>query len=104
MIKLLVILFILIVLLSLIALRYRRQIQTGIGLWRMFRQVRKASKPPAGANPKRSIEKSESLVSCARCGKWILPSDAVNLRSKTFYCSTNCMEKAARLESLVDKN
>ncbi|MGI9036575.1 MAG: hypothetical protein ACR2GD_11120 [Pyrinomonadaceae bacterium] len=103
--KFLVILFILLMILMLLALRYRRQIQTGLQVWRMFRQVRRASKPKQ-TEPisKRKIEKNESLVNCARCGKWVAPSDALNLRSSTVYCSTNCMEKAARLESLVDKN
>ncbi len=103
MMKFLVIIFILLMLLMLLALRFRRQIQTGLQVWRIFRQVRQASKPPAEAQAKATIEKSESLVRCSRCGKWIAPSEAVNLRSKTIYCSTNCMEKAARLESLVDK-
>ncbi|MGI8470438.1 MAG: hypothetical protein ACR2N3_18515 [Pyrinomonadaceae bacterium] len=102
--KFLVILFILLVLLMLLALRYRRQIQTGLHVWRMYKQIRQASKPSEKPAAKRKIEKGESLVRCARCGKWLAPSDAVNLRSKTIYCSTNCMEKAARLESLVDRN
>ena len=103
--KLLIILLILLIILMLLALRYRRQIQTGLQVWRMFQQVRQASKPPVESKTKPKIEKSESLlVRCARCGKWIAPSDAVKLGSNTIYCSTNCMEKAARLESLVDKN
>lgn len=102
--KFLVIIFILLLLMLLIALRYRRQIKTGLHVWRMFRQIRQASKSDDALKTKAKIEKSESLVRCARCGKWIAPSEAVNLRSNTIYCSTNCMEKAARLESLVDKN
>ena len=102
--KFLVILFILLMVFVLLALRYRRQIQTGFQVWRMFRQVRQSSKQPVNTATKAKIEKSESLVRCARCGKWIAPSDAVKLRSNTTYCSTNCMEKAARLESLVDRN
>lgn len=102
--KFLIILFILLLVIMLIALRYRRQIQTGMQVWQMFRQVRQTTKPPAASKAKPRIEKSELLVRCARCGKWVAPSEAVNLRSKTIYCSTNCLEKAARLESLVDKN
>jgi hypothetical protein len=106
--KWLIILALIVAVFALIAFRYRKQIQAGLQIWRMFRQIRKAS--GAGNNPaekrKQStpIDKSAPLVKCARCGKWITETSALNLRSKTFYCSTNCMEKAARIESLVDRN
>ena len=103
MMKFLVILFILLMLVLLLALRYRRQIQAGLQIWRMFRQVKQASKPAQNPAIRKKNENSESLVRCARCGKWVMPSEAVNLRGDTIYCSTQCMEKAARLESLVDK-
>lgn len=104
MMKFLVILFILLMVLMLLALRYRRQIQAGLQIWRMFRQVRQSSKPAEKPTARqKKIEQSESLVRCARCGKWIAPSEAVKLRGNTTYCSTKCMEKAARLESLVDR-
>jgi hypothetical protein len=85
-------------------LRYRRQIQTALQLWKMFRQFKKAAAPPEKKIEKRGVDKNAPLVRCARCGKWIAQSEALNLRSKTSYCSAVCMEKAARIESLVDKN
>lgn len=102
--KWLFIFFCLLMLFALFALRYRRQIQTALQVWRMFRQVRQTSKPPEKNTKKREIDRSEPLVRCAKCGKWLTRSDALNLRSKTFYCSANCMERAARIESLVDRN
>ena len=104
MIKWLILLGLLGLLISVIALRYRRQIQTGLQLWRMFRQFKKASRQPEKEAEKRQFDKNVPLVRCAKCGKWISQTDALDLRSKTFYCSTQCMEKAARIESLVDRS
>lgn len=91
--KILVILFLISVLFGLVALRYRKQIQTALYLFRMFRKMRQMSRAPE----EKQIEKTESdgqLVKCARCGTWIPQNKALNLRSKTFYCSANCMENA----------
>ncbi len=80
-----------------IGVRYRRQIQTGIYVWKMFRKMRQA-----GNSTEKQIDKSKStseasLVKCAKCGKWISEKNALNLRSKTFYCSTKCMENAVKV-------
>ena len=94
--KILVILFLLTVLFGLIALRYRKQIQMGLYVFRMFRKMRQMSRAPE----EKQIEKTESdgqLVKCARCGTWIPQNKALNLRSKTFYCSANCMESAVKV-------
>ena len=101
--KLLVILVILLVIVALIAIRYRRQITMGLQVWKMFRQMRKVGKT---ANEK-EIEKPKNskdvaLVRCERCGKWTPPTEGMNLRSKNFYCSSKCMERAVKLQSLVD--
>jgi hypothetical protein len=82
------------------------QIQTALHLWRMFRQIKKASKPQAAEKKIENIkaDNGEPLVRCAKCGKWINESSALKLRSKTFYCSADCMEKAAKIESLVDRS
>ena len=100
--KWLVVLIIIFFVFALIALRYRRQIQMGLQVWRMFRQVRKMNKPAEKKidNPKNS--KDVALVRCERCGKWIPQTEAMKLRSKNIYCSTACMERAAKLQSMVD--
>jgi len=83
--------------------RYRRQIQTGIYLWRMFRKMRQTGKTVGSstAGEKRINEsgnaKNVPLVRCAKCGKWIPQTAALNLRSKTFFCSSNCLENAVKV-------
>ena len=101
--KLLVILLILIVVICLIALRYRKQIQAALQIWQMYRKMKSGANPQQQTASKPKLEKNEALVCCARCGKWIAPSEAVKLGGNTIYCSTKCMEKAARLQSLVDR-
>jgi hypothetical protein len=102
--KWLIIFALIFLLISMIALRYRRQIQTALHIWKMFRQFKKAAKPPEKKIENRKADQDEQLVRCAKCGKWVSQTNALDLRSKTFYCSTECMEKAARIESLVDRN
>lgn len=96
--KWIILLILFAVLIVIIATRFRRQINAGIEIYKMFRQVRRQMKPKdeKQIRPKVS-EKNVPLVRCARCGKWTSESNALNLRSKTFYCSTNCMEQAVRV-------
>lgn len=101
--KWLIILALLLIVISMIALKYRKHIQTGLYMWRMFRQMRQVSKPAERKIEKPAADKNANLVRCSKCGKWISESAALNLRSNTSYCSTDCMEKASRIESLVDK-
>jgi len=95
--KWLFLLFIIAVAVVLVATRYRRQIQTGIYLWRMFRKMRQTGK----AENKRFENKVNSsdapLVRCARCGVWTPQTKAMNLRGRVFYCSAVCMENAVKV-------
>ena len=101
--KLLIILVILLVVVALIAIRYRRQITMGLQVWKMFRQIRKVGKPTTEKKiDKSNNSKDVALVRCERCGKWTPQSEAMNLRSNNFYCSAKCMERAAKLQSMVD--
>jgi hypothetical protein len=97
--KWIILLILFAVLIVIIATRFRRQIAAGIEIYKMFRQVRQQMKPPEEKQIKtKSVSKSDvPLVRCAKCGKWVKESNALNLRSKTFYCSTNCMEQAVRV-------
>ncbi|MGI8639505.1 MAG: hypothetical protein ACR2MG_06070 [Pyrinomonadaceae bacterium] len=92
--KLLILLILLLVVASMIALRYRRQIQTALYVWRMFRKMRQMDKPQEKQIEKKENAKDVQLIRCAKCGTWIPQKNALNLRSKAFYCSTNCMENA----------
>jgi hypothetical protein len=92
--KWLILLVLLIFALGLIALRFRPQIQAALQIWRMFKQIKQANQPAEKQIPKREKVKNEALVRCAKCGKWIPQSNALNLRKQTFYCSSDCVEKA----------
>ena len=101
--KWLIILLILLVVAALVVFRYRKQILAGWQIWRVLRQMRQAGK----AQEKPSDKKTESLkdvplVRCEKCGKWISPEGTLKLRQDKYYCSSACMERAARLQSLVD--
>jgi len=95
--KWLFLLFLIGIVLVLIAIRYRRQIQTGIYLFRMFRKMRQMGKSDEKQIVEKEKPKETQLVRCAKCGTWIPQSKAFNLRSNTFYCSANCMETAVKV-------
>jgi Sec-independent protein translocase protein TatA len=93
--KWLILLALVLLLFGFIAFRYRRQIRTAIEVWRMFKQFKQGIPQPKNeSNPKIAKEKNENLVRCSNCGNWIAESTALNLRSKMFYCSTQCVEKS----------
>ncbi len=95
--KWLIILGLLFVVSAFVAIRYRRQIQTAIYVWKMFRKMRQTNSPLEKQIEKQENPADVSLVKCAKCGTWIPKKNALNLRSKTFYCSATCMESAVRV-------
>ncbi len=100
--KWLILLLLIVFAFALVAIRYRRQIQTGIYVWRMFRKMRQTGNTDKKSAGERQINESVNsdnipLVRCAKCGKWIPQTKALNLRSKNFYCSYNCMETAVKV-------
>ncbi|HXG85661.1 MAG TPA: hypothetical protein VNI84_16685 [Pyrinomonadaceae bacterium] len=95
--KWLVILLILVLISVFVAVRYRRQIQTGIYFYRMFRKMRQMGKASEKQIDKKETANAAPLVRCARCGKWTPQTKALNLRSKIFYCSSNCLESAVKV-------
>jgi MYND finger. len=100
--KWLIILVLLLAVAAFIFVRYRRQILMAWQMWRMFKKMREMSKPQEKRIETVSADKNEPLVRCERCGNWVAQSAALNLRSKTVYCSAECMERAVKLQSLVD--
>lgn len=94
--KWLILLGLLIILIVLIASRYRQQIKMAIYVWRMFRKMRQAGKVD-----KKEIEKQDdsnaALVRCVKCGTWISQVKALKLRSGINYCSAQCMETKINL-------
>lgn len=95
------VLAVILVVFALVAIRYRRQITMGIQLLQMFRKMRSVAKPPPAKAKTQENLKDVQLVRCDRCGKWVTPEGALKLKTNT-YCSTSCLEKAAKLQSLVD--
>lgn len=95
--KWLIILGLLFILWTFVVVRYRRQIQTAIYVWKMFRKMRQAGKPTEKQIGKQESLGQASLVKCSKCGTWIPQKNALNLRSKIFYCSANCMESAVKV-------
>ena len=77
--------------------RYRKHIQTGLYVFRMFRQMRQANKSDPKQIEKPNIADDSTLVNCAKCGAWVPQNKALKLRSGAFYCSTQCLETAARV-------
>lgn len=96
--KFLIVLVILLLVLALIAFRYRKQIQTALYMWRMFKQMRQMSQktPEKRIEPKTNSKKDTSLIRCLSCGNWTPETKALKLGAKSVYCSANCMEKAVR--------
>lgn len=95
--KWLVILILLLILAAIIVVRYRKQLQTAIFVWKMFRKMRLASRPVEKQIEKPENRNDVALVKCAKCGTWMPQKNALNLRSKIFYCSANCMESAVKV-------
>ena len=95
--KLLIVLVILLIVFALIAFRYRKQIQTALYMWRMFKQMRQMSQktPEKRIEPKNNAQDTP-LVRCASCGNWTAEKNVLKLAAKSVYCSANCMEKAVR--------
>jgi ribosomal protein S26 len=79
------------------ALRYRRQLQTALYVWRMFKKMRRMNDTKEKQIEKKETTGDVQLIRCAKCGTWIPQKNALKLRSKTFFCSANCMEKAVEV-------
>jgi len=95
--KWLIILGLLIVVLVLIATRFRQQIKMAIYVWRMFRKLRQAGKTDEKQIEKQTNPNDVALVRCAKCGTWIPQNKALNLRSGIYYCSKVCLETTAKV-------
>ncbi len=90
--KFLYILLFLLLLFGLIALYFRKQIQTALYVWQMFRKMRQMNKPQEKQIEKTEVQSETKLVKCAKCGTWTPLAKAIYFRSKTFYCSKDCMK------------
>jgi hypothetical protein len=79
----LVILVVILILLALTALRYRKQINSMIGVAKMLKEVKDSAVAGKQIKPEPT---SVQLVSCAKCGVWVPQGKAIQ-RQQAFYCS-----------------
>ena len=85
------------ILLGLTAIRYRKQIVTMMHIWRSLKSMRQGA--AQGKVQPETAEQLGPLVNCAKCGTWVPEQRAIKLRGGTFYCSSNCLETAAKVNS-----
>jgi Sec-independent protein translocase protein TatA len=95
--KWLILLALIVVLVVIIATRYRKQIQMALYVFRMFRKMRQMSKTDEKQINTSANVNDTALVNCAKCGTWIPQNKALKLRSGVFYCSANCLETTAKV-------
>jgi hypothetical protein len=96
--KWLIILFLLFVLAAVIAVRYRRQIQTAIYMYRMFRKMRQVSKGTEKQIETKQTPQNIALVRCVGCGNWVAETEVLKMGNKISYCSTACIEKNVKVK------
>ncbi len=95
--KWLIILGLILLVIILIASRYRKQIQMGLYVFRMFRKMRQMNKAEEKQISPKAETSDTTLINCAKCGTWIPQNKAIKLRSGVFYCSANCLETMAKV-------
>lgn len=80
---------VILVLLALTAVKYRKQIAGLIGVARMLKDAKDAVRQNSirGEDP-RSVQ----LVNCAKCGIWVPQDKAIRIRDGYFYCSDECVK------------
>ena len=82
------ILFVVLVLFGLTAIRYRKQIAGVIGLAKMLKEAKDSAIQgrTIGAEKAASVQ----LVNCVKCGVWLPADKAVSRGAGAFYCSKAC--------------
>jgi hypothetical protein len=96
--KWIIILALVALLIVIVSVRFRRQIQTAIYLFRMVRKMRAMSRAEMPeADPRTAVaESADELVRCSKCGKWSSKAGAKRFGTTSFYCSDECMTTAVR--------
>lgn len=96
--KWLIIIILIFLLVIFVSNRYRKQINGAIRFWKMLQ-----NDPPEEKLTERKIEEKENskefqLIKCSACGTWIPQNNAINLNSKIYVCSADCLEKAVKIK------
>lgn len=82
----LVVFAVILLLVGLTAIKYRRQLMAMIGFARLLSEARDRSQD---LRPKGKASKPQELVRCNSCGVWIPETRAVKKRG-SYLCSTEC--------------
>lgn len=85
------ILVVILILLGLTAIRYRKQIAGMIGLARMLKEAKNAA---VQGSSLRGEQASVQLVNCAKCGVWT-PQNKARKLDDAFFCSDECSRTAS---------
>lgn len=92
--KWLIILLIILIVIGLIAYRYRKQLQTAYIMYQTYKRFREQTKPKSQPQVEKKTRSNDTeLVRCPKCNKWTPQDEAVKLKSN-FYCSLSCMEQS----------
>ena len=89
----LIILAVIVILLALTALRYRKQIAGVIGVTRMLREAQRAAADGRKNVIRDGEQQSVPLVHCEKCGIWVPQNKALKSRGRS-YCSDACYAAA----------
>ena len=84
------ILLVIVALLALTAVRYRKQIAGMIGFARLLKEA-KQNFAQGSNNIRGTAEKSVPLVNCSKCGVWV-PQNKARKIGNDFYCSDECLK------------
>lgn len=91
--EIVVILLVIVVLVGLTAIRYRKQIVAAIKIWRSFKAMKQQIAEKHRSSVTEESVSAGPLVNCARCGTWVPEQRAIRLRGGGTFCSTECLEK-----------
>jgi len=87
------ILTVLLLLLALTAVRYRKHIAGMIGLARALNDAKKTATQAKTISPNAST--SVQLVNCAKCGIWVPQNKAIGAGHALYFCSLECKKEGA---------
>ena len=79
------------ILLALIASRFRRQIANLAHLWRALKKMNSDRGEIRDAGASDDLR----LIKCTVCGTWTPHDDSREMRNGVYYCSADCIAKSA---------
>jgi len=89
----LVIFAVILILLAITAIKYRKQIAALIGVGRMIRDAAAGTKRTGQTQIEEPVN-SGKLVSCAKCRTWVPESRAIKFGWNTFFCTEACLQRS----------